>query len=86
MNIYKWTAKILQLNILLVSVSLHPPIFCLFFFFFLAISWASSAAYAGSQVRGRIAAIAASLRHSHSNTRSELCLQPTPQLTATPDP
>ena len=28
-------------------------------------------------------AIAAGLRHSHSNTRSEPHLQPTPQLTAT---
>ena len=30
--------------------------------------------------------LSASLRHSPSNTRSELCLRPTPQLTATPDP
>ena len=28
----------------------------------------------------------AGLRHSHSNTRSELHLGPTPQFTATPDP
>ena len=26
------------------------------------------------------------LHHSHSNAGSQLCLQPTPQLTATPDP
>ena len=26
------------------------------------------------------------LRHSHSHTGSELCLPPTPQLTAMPDP
>ena len=42
-------------------------------------------AYGSSQARGRIRAIAACLHHSHSNTRSELCLWPTPQLMATPD-
>ena len=58
-----------------------------FFFFFglFAISWATPVAYGGSQARGRIGAVAASLRQSHSNTRSEPRLQPTPQLTATPD-
>ena len=41
----------------------------------------------GSQARGLIRAIAASLHQSHSNTGSEPpCLRPTPQLTATPDP
>jgi len=35
--------------------------------------------------RGRIVAAAAGLHHSHSNAGSELHLQPTPQLTATPD-
>ena len=39
-------------------------------------------AYGGSQAQGPIAAAAASLRDSHSNARSELCLRPTPQLTA----
>ena len=39
-----------------------------------------------SQARGQIGAVAASLRHSHSNARSELHLQPTPQLMTTPDP
>ena len=38
------------------------------------------------QTRGRIGAAAASLHYSHSNTRSKLHLQPTLQLTATPDP
>ena len=69
-----------------------------FFFFFLsfvffvvvvvvvAISWAAPAAYGGSQARGRIGAIATGLRQSHSNAGSEPRLQPTPQLTATPDP
>ena len=36
--------------------------------------------------RGQIGAIAAGLRQSHSNEGSEPCLQPTPQLRATPDP
>ena len=35
---------------------------------------------------GRIGATAAGLHHSHSNTGSEPHLQPTPQLTAVPDP
>ena len=44
-------------------------------FFFLA--------YEGSQARGPSGAIAAGLHQSHSNARSEPCLQPTPQLMAT---
>ena len=43
-------------------------------------------AYGDSQAKGRIRAVATSLRHSHSSARSEVCLPPTPQLTATPDP
>ena len=61
----------------------------LFFFFFLsffAFSRASPVAYGGSQARGRIRAVAAGLHQSHSNSGSELHLQPTPQLKATPDP
>ena len=62
-----------------------------FFFVFLsfavvAISWAAPAAYGGSQARGPIGAAATGLRQSHSNVGSEPRLQPTPQLTATPDP
>ena len=53
--------------------------------FFFAISWATPAAYGGSQARGRIRTVATGLRRSHSNAGSEPCLQPTPQLTATPD-
>ena len=34
---------------------------------------------------GRIRAVAAGLRQSHSNTRSKSSRRPTPQLTATPD-
>ena len=40
----------------------------------------------GSQARGQIRAIATGLHLSHSNTRSELHLQPTQQLKAMPDP
>ena len=58
-----------------------------FFFFFglFAISWAAPTAYGGSQARGPIGAVATGLHQSHSNTGSEPHLQPTPQLTATPD-
>ena len=38
------------------------------------------------RVGGLIRAVAAGLRQSHSNVGSELHLQPTPQLMATPDP
>ena len=38
------------------------------------------------QVRGGIGAATAGLYHSHSNSGSEPCLEPTPQLTAMPDP
>ena len=54
-------------------------------FVFFAISWAVPAACGGSQARGRIGAVATGLRQSHSNSGSEPCLQPTPQLTAMPD-
>ena len=40
----------------------------------------------GSQARGPIRAVAASLHQSHSNMGSKPHLQPTPQLMATPDP
>ena len=42
--------------------------------------------HGGSQARGRIRAVAASLLQSHNNAGSEPHLQPTAQLTATPDP
>ena len=51
-----------------------------FFFVFLPFSRAAPAAYGGSQARGQIGAIATSLRHSHSNARSEPGLGPIPQL------
>ena len=42
-------------------------------------------AYGGSQARGPIRAVAAGLCQNHSNARSELSLQPIPELTAMPD-
>ena len=61
-----------------------------FFFFlflvFLPFLGPSPTAYGGSQARGLIRAVAASLHHSHSNTGSKPHLQPTPQLTAMLDP
>ena len=70
-----------SLQSFVLSVCLFVCLFCLF-----AISWVAPMAYGGSQARGRIGAIAASLRQSHSNVGSEPCLRPTPQLTATLDP
>ena len=51
------------------------------FSFSFAISWATPAAYGGSQARGQIEAVATGLCQSHSNAGSEPHLQPTPQLT-----
>ena len=56
------------------------------FFVFVFLFRADLVAYGGSQARGPIGAVAASLHHSHNNMGSELRLQPIPQLTATPDP
>ena len=55
-----------------------------FLFCFVSFFTATPVACGSSQARGQIGAAAAG--HSHSNTRSKLHLQPTPQLTATPDP
>ena len=55
-------------------------LFCFFFF------RAAPVAYRGSQARGQIGAVAVGLHHSHSNSGSKPRLQPTLQLTATPDP
>ena len=55
-------------------------------FFFFCLFRAAPMAFGGSQARGLIRAVAASLLQSPSNTRSELRLRPTPQLMAMPDP
>ena len=65
---------------------LYSSLLSFFFFFFLSFVFCLCLiAYGGFQARGLIRAIAAGLRHSHSNTRSELCLRPTPELMETPD-
>ena len=46
---------------------------------------ATPAAFGGSQARGLVRGMTADVHHSHSNAGSELRLQPTPQLRATPD-
>ena len=56
-----------------------------FFLSFCYFLWATPTAYGGSQARGQIGTVATGLRQGHSNAGSEPCLQPTPQLTATPD-
>ena len=70
----------------LLVVHVHDTYICIYFFFvFFSISWAAPVAYGDSQARGLIGARATGLCQSHSNTGSEPCLQPTPQLMATPD-
>ena len=55
-------------------------LFYLFIYLFIClfIFTAAPAAYRNSRVRGRIGAAATGLRHSHSNSGSKLCLQPSP--------
>ena len=60
-------------------------LFYLFIFFFLLFR-AAPVAYGSSQARDQIETAAAGQYHRHSNATSEPCLQPTPQLMATPDP
>ena len=55
-------------------------------YLFILLFRATPEAFGGTQARGPIGGTAASLRHSHNNAGSKLCLRPTPQLTATPDP
>ena len=57
--------------------------FLSFFFFGL---FRAAPKFGSSQARGQIGAVAADLYHSHSNSGSELCLWPIPQLIVTPDP
>ena len=58
----------------------------LYLFFFFGLFRAVPEAYGGSQARGLIGAVATGLHHSRSNSGSEPCLRPIPQLMATPDP
>ena len=56
-----------------------------FFFFFFALFWGGGLFFGFCAAGMRIGAVAAGLHQSHSNVGSKLSLQPTPQLTATPD-
>ena len=47
---------------------------------------ATPTTYGGSQAKGQIGAVAASLCQSHSNVGAEPHLQPTSRFTAMPDP
>ena len=67
-----------------VFIQISFPFF--FFLVFLPFLGPLPAAYGCSQARGVIGTVATSLRQSHSNMGSKPGLQPTPQLTATPDP
>ena len=71
-----------------VGVDLRSLVLSNFFFFFglFVFSRAAPMAHGSSQARGLFGAVAIGLCHSHSNAGSELHLQPTPQLMATPDP
>ena len=66
------------------STQLFLSFFLFSFSVFFCLFRSAPAAYGGSQARGRIGAVAAGLHHRHSNTRSQPCLQPTPQLMAMP--
>ena len=63
-----------------------PHVSLFFLFLFLFLFRATPMAYGSSQDRGLIRGIVAGLRHNHSNTGSEPCLQLTPQLSTMPDP
>ena len=65
---------------------LAVTLYLFIYFRLFAFSGATPMAHGGFQARGPIGAVAASLCQSHGNVESEPCLQPTPQLTATPDP
>ena len=72
--IFHWLSykRILTLIIVIVILTFEQVFF---FFFFLR---STPLPYGGSHARGWIGAAAAGLPHNHSNTGSELCLQPTP--------
>ena len=57
-----------------------------FIYLFILLFRAALVAYGGSQARGQIRDVAASLHHSHSTAAPELRLWPAPQLMAKLDP
>ena len=64
--------------------AIHSVVLFCFVFLSFCLFRASTVACGGFQARGQIGAIAASLYHSNAGFKP--CLQPTPQLTAMPDP
>ena len=64
----------------------NTKIYMILLFFFSLLFRATLMACGNSQARGPIGARAAGLSHSQSNAGSGPRLQPTPQLTAMPDP
>ena len=89
-NIYAFHVPRTLFSILHLFCHLFFTYGCICFFCvcvsFFALSRAAPVAYGGSQARGLIRAVATSLDHSHSNTRSKPHLQTTLQLAAMPDP
>ena len=71
---------------IVLRTDLFVCLFCFFLLLSFAFSRAAPAAYGGSQAIDLIGAVATGLRQSHSNAGSTPHLQPTPQLTAMPDP
>ena len=87
---WHWHPRSLNLVLLLCLLtdtaegfSRHNQIRYRYFFF---LSTATPAEYGSSWATGWIGAAVASPHHSHSNTKSEPHLRPTPQLVAMPDP
>ena len=72
------------LKILFSNHFIYLSFVCLFIY--LLLFRATPVAYGSSQARGLIGAATSGLHRSHSNTRSEPSLQPTPQLVAIVDP
>ena len=68
------------------NILIHYITFIYLFILSFCLFMAAPTAYGGSQARGLIRAVAAHPRQSHSNARSEPCLQPAPQLMTTPNP
>ena len=80
-NMYSSQSEVLLFNISVFFFQLFS-----FFLLFVFVFRAAPMAHRDSQARDQIGAVDAGLHHSHSNMGSESHLQPTPQLTATPDP
>ena len=91
---YPWGRKVKTYILTTLAQPVHSLCGCIWYkmthtqkklllFIFFGLFRATPGAYRGFQARGWIEAVAADLRHRHSNARSEPCLRPTPQLTAT---